>query len=140
MNHYVLSLGPPQSLSAPYKTFYLKLIYIINADAVTSFLFTDKKCVLYNFSAVNVGFELPPMENLSKFVAELIGTALLMFGGCMGGLTWGKEANSFFSALSFGMVVMTLVQAYGAVSGAHFNPAVTVAAVVFKAISFPVST
>lgn len=118
----------------------MNLIYIINADAISSFLFTDKKCVLYNCSAVNVGFELAPMENLSKFVAELIGTALLMFGGCMGGLTWGKEANSFFSALSFGMVVMTLVQAYGAVSGAHFNPAVTVAAVVFKAISLPVST
>lgn len=80
------------------------------------------------------------MENLSKFVAELVGTALLMFGGCMGGLSWGKEPNSFFGALSFGMVVMTLVQAYSAISGAHFNPAVTVAALVFKVISIPVST
>lgn len=90
-------------------------------------------------SLVILGFGSPPMENMSKFVAELIGTALLMFGGCMGGLTWGKEPNSFFSALSFGMVVMTLVQAYSAVSGAHFNPAVTLAALLFKLISLPVS-
>lgn len=90
-------------------------------------------------SSVILGFGSPPMENMSKFVAELIGTGLLMFGGCMGGLTWGKEPNSFFSALSFGMVVMTLVQAYSAVSGAHFNPAVTLAALLFKMISLPVS-
>lgn len=79
------------------------------------------------------------MENLSKFIAELLGTALLMFGGCMGGLTWGKEANSYLSALSFGLVVMTLIQAYSAVSGAHFNPAVTLAALIFRVISLPVS-
>lgn len=126
-----------------YMTFYtIQSVCFINsiiAFVTSSFLFTDISCVLYNFSAVNEGFEMPPMENLSKFVAELIGTALLMFGGCMGCLTWGKEANSFFNALSFGMVVMTLVQAYGAVSGAHFNPAVTIAALVFKVISLPVS-
>lgn len=79
------------------------------------------------------------MENLKKLIAELIGTALLMFGGCMGGLTWGKETNSFYGALSFGMVVMTLIQCYGAISGAHFNPAVTLAALIFKLISLPVS-
>lgn len=82
---------------------------------------------------------MPTMQDLSKFIAELIGTALLMLGGCGGGLTWGKEPNSFFSALSFGMVVMMLVQAYGAVSGAHFNPAVTVSALIHRTISVPVS-
>lgn len=79
------------------------------------------------------------METLSKLIAEFTGTGLMMFGGCSGCLAWGKEPVAFFGAISFGLTVMMLIQCYGAVSGAHFNPAVTLAAIIFKLISVPVS-
>lgn len=82
------------------------------------------------------GFNVTVMEGFSKFIAEALGTAFLMFGGCMGCITWKEPQANFFS---FGLVVMILIQCYGHISGAHFNPAVTVAAVVFRAISIPVS-
>lgn len=79
------------------------------------------------------------MEGFSKVIAEVIGTALLMFGGCMGCVAWNNQALSFGGAISFGMTVMILVQCYGHISGAHFNPAVTLAAVIFRLLSIPVS-
>lgn len=83
--------------------------------------------------------KMPHMEALSKVFAEFIATALLMFGGCAGCIPWQKEHPDILNALSFGLVVLMLVQSYGAVSGAHFNPAVTLAAYIYKLISLPVS-
>lgn len=81
------------------------------------------------------------MQGLTKFIAEIIGTAFLMFGGCMGCLSWHEDTNQepALCALSFGMVVMTIILSFGHISGAHLNPAVTVAAVVFRSITIPVS-
>lgn len=82
--------------------------------------------------------KMPQMETLSKLFAEFIATGLLMFGGCAGGLPWGKSPTDMYGAVSFGLVVLMLVQTYGAVSGAHLNPAVTLAALIYKLISLPV--
>lgn len=79
------------------------------------------------------------VDAITKFTAEIIATALLLFAGCSGTLTWGKELPGFFSALAFGLSVMILIQCFGPISGAHMNPAVTVAALIFKLISWPVS-
>ncbi|XP_055306693.1 aquaporin AQPAn.G-like isoform X2 [Sitodiplosis mosellana] len=84
-------------------------------------------------------FNASVMEGFSKLIAEVLGTAFLMFGGCMGCVGWKGPAPDFVGAISFGLVVMTLIQCYGHISGAHFNPAVTVAAVVFRAISIPMA-
>lgn len=80
------------------------------------------------------------MEAYSKFVAEVLGTAILMFCGCMGCLTWKTtdEPSPYIGGISFGLTVMILIQVYGHISGAHFNPAVTLAAVVYRLISIPV--
>lgn len=78
------------------------------------------------------------MQGFKQFIAEIIGTAFLMCGGCMGCLSWGPQEPNILGALSFGMVVMILIQSYGHISGAHFNPAVTVAAVFFRLINIPV--
>lgn len=60
------------------------------------------------------------MEGFSKLIAETVGTAFLMFGGCMGGLTWDDDPPpSYIGALSFGLVVMIIIQCYGHISGAH---------------------
>lgn len=61
------------------------------------------------------------LETLAIFLAELIGTAMLMFLGCMGGISWNpaQPVSGFQSALAFGMVVMLIIQTFGCVSGAH---------------------
>lgn len=75
---------------------------------------------------------------ISKFLAELLGTALLLFFGCMGCLTWEREYDHLQSNLTFGLVIMIVIQIFGCVSGAHLNPAVTVASLVYRMLSVKV--
>lgn len=53
--------------------------------------------------------------------------------GCLG------DAPHLQIALNFGISVMASVQIFGFISGAHFNPAVTVAALIYKKISVPMA-
>jgi len=66
--------------------------------------------------------------------AELIGTAVLVFAGTavavgaiLGRPTAGGSYDSLAVALAFGITLVALVGALGHVSGAHLNPAVTLA-------------
>ncbi len=63
-----------------------------------------------------------------SLVAECFGTFCLVFSGT-GAIVVndvsGGEVTHVGVALTFGLVVMTLIYALGDVSGAHFNPAVT---------------
>lgn len=78
-------------------------------------------------------------DKITMFLGELLGTALLMFLGCMGCMSWnGQPVSSFQASLAFGMVVMLIIQAFGCVSGAHLNPVVTLAAIVYDMISVKV--
>ncbi len=67
-------------------------------------------------------------------VAELIGTFILVFAGIavasaalIDRPTAGAPYDSLAVALAFGLALAALVAALGHVSGAHLNPAVTVA-------------
>ncbi|MBC7592643.1 MAG: aquaporin family protein [Kineosporiaceae bacterium] len=69
-----------------------------------------------------------------RILAELLGTALLAFfgpGAVVAALTLGKGSLDYaglgFIALSFGLVVALVIYTLGTTSGAHINPAVTVA-------------
>lgn len=71
-------------------------------------------------------------DPLRLFVAEAVGTFLLVLIGtavaCAAVLrqeTAGPPYDSLAIALSFGLVLVALVAGLGSVSGAHFNPAVT---------------
>lgn len=75
------------------------------------------------------------LDNISVFLSELLGTALLVFFGCAGCLDWGNGINFLQVVLTFGFAVLICVQIFGCVSGAHINPSVTVAAVVYKLIT-----
>lgn len=76
---------------------------------------------------------------LAMFLGELLGTGLLIFLGCMGCISWnGQPPSSLQSSLTFGMVVMLIIQMFGCVSGAHLNPVVTLAAIIYDMLSIQV--
>jgi aquaporin NIP len=68
------------------------------------------------------------MRKLRKYAAEFIGAFALVFAGTgaiiVNDVTGGAVTNVGVG-LTFGMIVMTMIYAVGDISGAHFNPAVT---------------
>lgn len=78
-------------------------------------------------------------ELLVIFISEVLGTTVLLFMGCLGGVNWGNNMPAFVPGLLFGLTVAMLIQCLGAVSGAHMNPAVTLAAVLMKQLKPMVS-
>ena len=66
---------------------------------------------------------------MKKLAAELFGTFALVFAGT-GAIVINDVSGGVVThvgiALTFGLVVLALIYALGDVSGAHFNPAVTV--------------
>ena len=79
----------------------------------------------------------------SVLTAEALGTFLFVFVGA-GAVILNSSASSggpalLGVALAHGLALAVLVSALGAVSGAHFNPAVTVAVLVSGRITIPLA-
>ena len=66
---------------------------------------------------------------MKSYLAEFIGTFALVF--CRTGAIIINAQTGVIShvgiAITFGLVVMVMIYAVGNISGAHFNPAVTIA-------------
>lgn len=71
---------------------------------------------------------------MKKFIAELIGTFVLVFVGT-GSVVFGNGTEGLGHlgiALAFGLSIVAAAYSIGAVSGAHLNPAVSIAMFVNK--------
>ncbi|MBQ1302725.1 MAG: aquaporin, partial [Firmicutes bacterium] len=66
---------------------------------------------------------------MKKYIAEFIGTFVLVFVGCgvaaVTGCTAEPTASYLMTALAFGGVIVAMAYSIGNVSGCHVNPAVS---------------
>lgn len=72
---------------------------------------------------------------MNKYISEVIGTFALVFCGT-GAIIINQETGGTVThvgiAITFGLVVMSMIYALGEISGAHLNPAVTIAFAIAK--------
>ena len=81
---------------------------------------------------------------MKKFICEFIGTAVLVLFGCgtavvTGGATAGMElgfAGVLTIAMAFGLSIVAMAYVIGNISGCHVNPAVSLAMLLSKKMSF----
>jgi len=79
------------------------------------------------------------MEHAKKYLAEAIGTFVLVTFGCGTACAVGcaSDAGSGYllTALAFGLVIVALAYSIGNISGCHINPAVSLAMLIRKQLS-----
>ena len=72
---------------------------------------------------------------MKRYVAEMVATFFLIFCGT-GAMVINTESQGAIShfgvATAWGLIVMIMIFAYGRISGAHMNPAVTITLVLLK--------
>ena len=68
-------------------------------------------------------------NSLRKYIAEVIGTAVLVFMGCGSAVFLGASSpgGHLAVALAFGLSIVAMAYVIGNVSGCHVNPAVSLA-------------
>ena len=74
------------------------------------------------------------MENIRKYLAELIGTFALVLFGCGSAVIAGDKIGYLGISFAFGLAVLVMVYAIGNISGCHINPAITISMLVARKI------
>lgn len=79
------------------------------------------------------------MEAIKKYIAEFIGTMVLVILGCGTAMLVGCDAVNgggyILTALAFGLVIVGMAYCVGNISGCHINPAVSLAVLVSGGMS-----
>ncbi|HEX5111913.1 MAG TPA: aquaporin [Saprospiraceae bacterium] len=74
-------------------------------------------------------------EIIRQYLAEFVGTFALVFCGT-GAIIINEVTQGAIThvgiAITFGFIIMSMIYTFGTISGAHFNPAVTIAFTVAK--------
>ena len=79
------------------------------------------------------------MSSIRKYIAEFIGTFVLVLFACGTAVAVGCDAASgsgyLLTALAFGLVIVAMAYSIGNISGCHINPAVSIAMLVSGKLS-----
>jgi aquaporin Z len=75
------------------------------------------------------------VDRLRRYTVEFIGTLLLVFIGVGAAVASRLTGGIVVVALAFGFALLTLVYAFGPISGCHVNPAVTLGALMARRIN-----
>jgi len=79
------------------------------------------------------------MESIKKYVAEFIGTFVLVLLGCGTAMLVGCDSASgcgyILTALAFGLVIVGMAYCVGNISGCHINPAVSLGVLISGGMS-----
>lgn len=79
------------------------------------------------------------MNAAKKYIAELIGTCVLVIFGCGTAVVAQCSTTNYpgymLTALAFGLVIVAMAYSIGNISGCHINPAVSIAMLVNGKIS-----
>jgi len=79
------------------------------------------------------------MSSIKKYIAECIGTFVLVLFACgtaaMVGCSAENGTGYLLTALAFGLVIVAMAYSIGNISGCHINPAVSIAMLINKQLS-----
>lgn len=80
------------------------------------------------------------MSSIKKYIAEFIGTAVLVIFGCGTAIFScifgnGQTCDLLATAFAFGLSIVAMAYTIGKVSGCHINPAVSLAMLMTKSMS-----
>src|SRR5271169_5883 len=71
---------------------------------------------------------------MRKYIAEFVGTFVLVFGGVGSAVLAGRYIGFAGVAFAFGLSLLAMVYTIGPISGCHINPAVTLGVLLAKKI------